>query len=550
MKISRVATAVLIAAISLTIVRAQDAPAGAESARDESQRALAAYIAATAEERRAIRPKLLALGTDGLRKAMTGLAFEKPATTGIARFMSLCPDGHERPYWVYVPEKYDPAKSYPLVVNLHGGVSGMPLETEEFAPGLYALNAVLENLPDEWKENVILLGCSAGVPQTTEDARWWRHGGQNNILHMVREVRRAFNVDDDRIFVGGHSDGGSGAFALAQRRPDTFAGFFSLCGHPLVGFGDGVNVWMENLKGSRVYAVNGARDMLYPSAQMKLLLDQFRAAGAPVDTMFFENLTHDITPVVGPQVQQIMNDRVHRQRRDRAPLQIDWTSDTPATGRRAWLAIDEVLALGNANSLGPNAAFKLPAPRVLLGIRVYRDREAPTIESVDDGTTAEALGLKKDDVLLKIDDTGVETLAELQSALGAKKWGEEVKVTVRRGGKEETFAGRFPEFKETRPEFGPAARVNATLTPGKVTLKVRDAGRVSVYVTPSMLLDGRLAVALAAKDGSEIVVRRPAPLAADAELVLDQFVSTFDRKDATIARIEIDVARALGVERK
>lgn len=543
MKILRLLPALLLVSLFVP-ARAQDA------APEGTQQLLERFLADQTVTRDSLRADLIARGATELRRAIAQWKHEKVSKPGTLRFTTVCPDKHERPFWVYVPKTYDPAKAYPLVVNLHGGVSGMPLETEEFAPGVYALNVVLESLPDDWKENVLLLGCSAGVPETSEDARWWRNDGQKNILHMIRETRRRFNVDDDRIFVGGHSDGGSGSFALAQRRPDTFAGFFSLCGHPLVGYGDGVNVWLENLKGSRVYAVNGARDPLYPSAKMKPIFDQCEALGAKVDTMMFENLTHDITLIVGPQVEQIFKDRVAKHARNRTPAQIDWSTDGAQTGRREWLCIDEVLDLGEKNSAPANAVIILPAPRVVLGIRVDQQAEQPTVESVDKDTTAEKIGMKAGDVILKLDDKSIDTLAELQDALGAKNWGDDVKVTVKRGDKEEVLSGKFPKREAESPKYGPSARVMASLQPGVVNLSVRNAGKVSLCVTEAMLAEGKLKVVLTGKDGKEVTLRESSEVKADAAFILDEFARTLDRREAAIAKVEIDLAKALGVERK
>jgi hypothetical protein len=266
--------------------------------------------------------------------------------------------------------------------------------------------------------------------------------------------------------------------------------------------------------------------------------------------MMFENLTHDITLIVGPQVEQIFKDRVARQRRDRAPAQIDWSTDSAETGRREWLCIDEVLDLGEKNSAPANAIITLPAPRVVLGIRVDQEAEQPTVESVDKDTTAEKIGMKEGDVILKLDDKSIDTLAELQDALGAKKWGDDVKVTVKRGDKEEVLSGKFPKREAEAPKYGPSARVMASMQPGVVKLSVHNAGKVSLYVTEAMLAEGKLKVLLTAKDGKEVTLRESSEVKADAGFIVDEFARTLDRKEAAIAKVEIDVARALGVERK
>jgi hypothetical protein len=90
----------------------------------------------------------------------------------------------------------------------------------------------------------------------------------------------------------------------------------------------------------------------------------------------------------------------------------------------------------------------------------------------------------------------------------------------------------------------------AGMQPGVVKLSVRNAGKVSLYVTEAMLAEGKLKVVLTAKDGKEVTLRESSEVKADAGFIVDEFARTLDRNEAAIAKVEIDVAKALGVERK
>jgi len=524
-------------------VTAQEAPA--------EKPLIQRYLEATEAKKPEFRKQLLELGADGLRKAIAAYPFAKPSQTGTVKLRTMCPDGFPRPMWVYVPAKYDPAKSYPLVVHMHGGVSGMPLDDAEFSPGQYEMESWLGVLPAEWKEEVILLGVSAGVPDTNEDAIWWRNGGQRNVLHMIRETRRILNIDDDRIFVEGHSDGGSGSFGFAYRRPDTFAGFFPMNGHPLVPQSGGTSVWLENLKGSSIYAVNGGADRLYPAAQVTPIYDQALNVGASIESKVHQTLGHQISPVLKEEVAGIFKDRIAKQKRDRTPSAIDWTTDNAETGRRAWLEITELTDLGKHNAAPVNADIKTPGRRVRLGVQLSQDAEAPTVDTIVAGSTAEKMGVKSGDVILKLDDTAVANIDDLLAALGKKAPGDKVSLTIERAGKEQTLKGEFEKGEPQSAPRGLEARLIAEVKPGTVTIRQRNAGRITLHVTPQMLdAEGKLSVVLVGPDGKQTVLRAPAPVTADAECILDAFEATCDRKDATIARIEIDIAKVLGVDRK
>jgi Do/DeqQ family serine protease len=63
------------------------------------------------------------------------------------------------------------------------------------------------------------------------------------------------------------------------------------------------------------------------------------------------------------------------------------------------------------------------------------------IQAVNDGSAADAAGLKSKDVIVKIDDVQVNNVPELQEQIGKRSPGDKVKVTYLRNGKErETIA--------------------------------------------------------------------------------------------------------------
>ena len=55
----------------------------------------------------------------GLRQ---GRSYPADTKKGWHVFTNACSDGKNRPYHVYVPKGYDPARKHPAIVSLHGGV--------------------------------------------------------------------------------------------------------------------------------------------------------------------------------------------------------------------------------------------------------------------------------------------------------------------------------------------------------------------------------------------------------------------------------------------
>lgn len=547
----RTLTCSLLTVLALSCVNlAQDVPAPAKDV--DTADLLARYLKAEGGDKAELRKQLLELSADELRDAIHDWQPAALEKTGVMEWETVCPDGHKRPYWVYVPEGYDPAKRYPLLVCMHGGVSGQPLRGEEGDPsaGEYSIRQYwLPYLSDQQKKEVVMLGCSAGVPETGMDSVWWALKGQRNVLHMIAETRRRVSIDDDRIIVNGHSDGGSGSFGFACRMPDAFAGFYAMNGNPLVPTIDGTPVWLENLKGSNIYCFNGGRDGLYPAKRMTPIYDQANELGASIKYSTYPKLTHQVGDVIEDEVASFWNGPIQEWRRDLMPASIDWACIDPARGDRAWLSIDEIADLGDANTAAENAEIQIPAGRPMLGVRLTQNAKAPTVENVVAGSAAEDIGIQKGDVIKKLDDHEIKSMQDLLDALDTKAAGEDVVIVVERAGKEETLKGSFPKAeKRQRDETATlVARVIARLEkPGQVTLSVRNAKRVTIRVRPAMLdAEGKLRVSLKVPKG-ELGIAVSKTFLPDNALMLQQFEQTGDRSLPWTGEFEIEIGKLLG----
>ncbi len=101
--------------------------------------------------------------------------------------------------WViYTPLHPVPGKKYPLVFMLHGG--GDALEAGEYIPGYVEIAA---------KEGFIPV-----FPQNTNP---------DNLVRLLGIIRERYPVDPERVYVTGHSQGGTKTFECAHYLPEVFA---------------------------------------------------------------------------------------------------------------------------------------------------------------------------------------------------------------------------------------------------------------------------------------------------------------------------------------
>jgi poly(3-hydroxybutyrate) depolymerase/kynurenine formamidase len=145
----------------------------------------------------------------------------------------------EVPYALFVPSGYDGAREWPLIVALHG--LGRPYDWMmgydgfvDFAErGGYVVVAPLGYHPRGWYGS-----RGHGIPPgaTQEGERLPANLGElseRDVMNVLRIARERFRIDDDRIYLWGHSMGGAGAYHLAARHPEIWAGVAVAAAAPL-----------------------------------------------------------------------------------------------------------------------------------------------------------------------------------------------------------------------------------------------------------------------------------------------------------------------------
>ena len=110
-----------------------------------------------------------------------------------------------------------------------------------------------------------------------------------NLNAILVEVKKTYNVDENRVFASGVSDGGTGVYFLSFRDTTTWAGFLPFIGYPGVLLNPRVGthgmMHLANLVNKPLFIVNGETDRLYPAARnMAPFLEDFEKLG--VDFVF------------------------------------------------------------------------------------------------------------------------------------------------------------------------------------------------------------------------------------------------------------------------
>jgi predicted peptidase len=202
-------------------------------------------------------------------------------------FKSLNEAGRELKYAVYVPRAYDPSRPWPLILFLHGSGESGTDGSRQLAQGLP--RELVWN-PDRWPFIVI-------IPQKpSQDTEWEQYDLE--LMTMLANARREYNVDPTRLVLTGLSQGGHGAWVLAARHPELWAAAVPVCGYgaarrggPGVFNGTAAEL-AAGLKAVPVWAFHGAADDVVPVGETRAMVAALEAGGARPKVTIYPGVGH------------------------------------------------------------------------------------------------------------------------------------------------------------------------------------------------------------------------------------------------------------------
>ena len=172
------------------------------------------------------------------------------------------------PIKVYIPENYKNIIPSPAILILHGAVSISSFK-----------DAFSDTTSDEdlfynyfSKRNVIIIRPFADEKIKFDWVENRFNGASNNnnpnltfqtLVAIVNQLKQTLNIDDNKIFAMGHSDGSDGAFGLEVYKPSVFAGFIAY------------NSMLTNLNSYDIYLRNTLTVLYTWCIQIWMIYDPF-----------------------------------------------------------------------------------------------------------------------------------------------------------------------------------------------------------------------------------------------------------------------------------
>ena len=187
------------------------------------------------------------------------------ANSGFALYFTQV-DSLKIPYIVSVPTTYNESEPMKTIVFLHGGVVSID-DFQYKSPELTKepIFSVAETL------NAIVI-----YPFGKKDFGWVNQlKAFENIYTVVDSVQRIYNLDRQKIYLGGMSNGGTAAFWFASQKNDRFSDYFAVSALPELKVG---HVDFYNFsKGKPFFSINAKDDKVFPYDSVRALYKQYES---------------------------------------------------------------------------------------------------------------------------------------------------------------------------------------------------------------------------------------------------------------------------------
>jgi len=474
---------------------------------------------------------LIAAGTDAseiARRLRIGKAY---ALDEVARGWSVlyneCIDGVARPYHVYVPDGYDPAVPIPVLFDLHGAVSRMePYPVESFL-----------RRRTLWEPTAAVEGWILVVPHGDYGATWWSEAGRANLLAQLAYLKAHYNVDENRVFLSGFSDGGTGALWMGFHDATVWAGFIDIYGHPTIaGYGP-YQTYPRNLLNRPIRASNGSYDVLYPAAEVELYVDQLLELGIDIDWVIHPT-DHDIQAVSLERPETVSF--IASVERDPHPARVIWETSDVVVGRCGWVRIDEIADVGNNVGFKDANVWPLENEIRFGAAFAYQNPEVGfLIMGVEPWTIAHFAGIKVGDKIVRIDEHPVETGYEVPAIIDAKNPGDPIEIEIIRDGEPLVLLGEVPHIEPAYPRVEMTGSIEAAAAGNRIDVTVRNVARYTLLISSEQFDLSEPIVVVT--NGVQTFAGIVEP---DVRFMLEQAARDIDRRAVYEAKIEVIVPPA------
>lgn len=207
-------------------------------------------------------------------------------------------DGGTLPYRIMLPDNYDPAKKYPLVLFLHGAGERGDDNEKQLVHGVKTFLKA---------ENRAQFPCIVIAPQCPKDSYWaspkfertkypidfdFNYTYEETValkraIQLTRSILKQEAVDKKRVYITGLSMGGMGTYEAVYRYRKLFAAAIPVCG------GADVEAYQKKHAKIPFWLFHGDVDGVVEVKHSRAMNEKLRSLGADVSYTEYAGINHN-----------------------------------------------------------------------------------------------------------------------------------------------------------------------------------------------------------------------------------------------------------------
>jgi predicted esterase len=243
-------------------------------------------------------------------------------------------------YEVQLPDNYNTSISYPVLLVLHGAVfmnSSFPDPRSTSKYGFFDTTGMNQFFSQfGYNSNTIVV-----YPHANSEFNWmFPDDGFSMIPNMVKDLKRYFNIDDNKVFISGHSNGATGVVSYLLKSPGPFAGFYGFNSNPRVRTG---GTFITNAVNRSYFNVATDKDYYFPISGHDTLAKLASSLGIDWQNHVYHGFPHWFPQLKGsePAFKLMFEDMETRVRK---PFRnsLFWECDDVKYGRCDWISIEQL----------------------------------------------------------------------------------------------------------------------------------------------------------------------------------------------------------------